>query len=385
MRSDTLSMLERLVSFPTVSKTSNLELIDFVEKYLAQHGVSFQRIPSICGNKASLIACIGPAVSGGIVLSGHSDVVPVEGQSWLGDPWRLASRDGRLYGRGTCDMKGFVAIALARIPEMTRMDLSRPVLLALSHDEELGCAGAEELVSTMKSSLPDAAAVIVGEPTMMKIVSAHKGMLGFRTTVHGYEVHSSRLQKGVSAVMSAAELIAWHSRQNEKNALAISARGAPSMFDVPFTTLHVGTVTGGTALNITARQCEFVTDIRTLPGEDLLWKEAYLEKAAEVSGQIGNRRPEARVEVSQFIDVPSLDAVQTSPAIELAKRLTGEHEEFAVSYATEAGFFQRHGYPVVVCGPGSIENAHQPDEFISISQIDQGERLLDGVLDSLKA
>jgi len=383
MRSETVELLERLIAFPSISSESNLDLINFIEEYLTDHGVTSQRIWSPCGNKASLIANIGPSVPGGIVLSGHTDVVPVVGQAWLTDPWRLTAKHGKLYGRGTCDMKGFIAIALSRVADMVKMGLRRPVQLAFSHDEEVGCGGAEAIVSALKNAFPMASAVIIGEPTLMKVVSAHKGMLGFRTTVHGYEVHSSLVNKGVSAVMCAADLISWHNIQNEKNALVSSALSTAPSFDIAFTTLHVGTITGGTALNITARRCEFVTDIRTIPGEDSEWKDAYLNKVETVSRQMQKIRSEAWVEVNQFINMPSLIATPASTATALAKRLTNEEDELAVSYGTEAGFFQKYGYSVVVCGPGSIENAHQPNEFIAVSEVERCEKFIDDLLVSL--
>lgn len=383
MRSETVELLEKLVAFRTVSKDSNLDLIAFVERFLGDFGVESQRVLSPCGTKTSLIANVGPRVPGGTVLSGHTDVVPVEGQDWTSDPWQLTERENKLFGRGTCDMKGFLAIALSRVPDMLRMGLRRPIQLAFSHDEEVGCAGADALVSAMRTLLPPASVVIVGEPTLMKVVSAHKGMLGFRTTVHGYEAHSSLVNKGVSAVMRAAELVAWHESQNEKNALVASGRSEPSQFDVPFTTLHVGTITGGTAINITAGRCEFVSDIRTMPGEDRLWQGEYFGKVAQASRQMQRVRPEARIDGVQFIDVPSYGGESNSAAVSLAKQLTGDDYECAVSYATEAGFFQKYGYSAVVCGPGSITDAHQPNEFIAISEMERGEEFIDDLLEQL--
>ena len=261
------TILERLIAFPTVSADSNLPLIDWVDDYLAQHGISSVRVPSPCGTKAHLYAQAGPSVPGGVVLSGHSDVVPVEGQAWTTDPWALTEKDGALYGRGTCDMKGFVALSIAAMVKAARLPLVRPLQLALSYDEEVGCMAVADLADAMVAGLPRAAAVIVGEPSMMKLVTGHKGGLGYRVHVRGHAVHSSRQPYGVSAVMEAARLIDWANRCNAENAARTpSALAAP--FDPPFTTLNVGRIAGGTAHNITALDAHFVTGIRVVPGDD---------------------------------------------------------------------------------------------------------------------
>ena len=258
-------MLEKLIAFPTVSSNSNLDLISFVEDYLSANGVSSKRIISDCGKKANLYATIGPMIPGGVVLSGHTDVVPIDGQDWQTDPFELTEKDGRLYGRGTCDMKAFTAIALALVPEMS--NLKRPIHLALSYDEEVGCLGAPKLIETIKDQLPEVRAVFVGEPTSMRVVTGHKSILHFDTRITGLEAHSSQQHRGVPAVMVAGRLINWlgeKQRENETNADLNNA------FEPPFSTLHCGVVHGGTAVNITARHCDFVTDIRTLPTEDAM-------------------------------------------------------------------------------------------------------------------
>ncbi|TWI31258.1 acetylornithine deacetylase [Paracoccus sulfuroxidans] len=374
MTSETVALLERLVGFPSISRDSNLPLVGFLESHLAGLGIASTRVPSPCGEKASLYASIGPGVPGGVILSGHTDVVPVEGQDWHSDPWRLTHRDGRLIGRGTCDMKGFLAVVLGLLPRMIGAGLKRPIHLALSHDEELGCAGAEALVRAMMLALPPVAGVIVGEPTMTRVVTAHKGMLGFRTVLRGHPTHSSLINRGVSAVMSAAELIAWHNRQNEGNALHAATHAGG--FDVPFTSLHVGMIEGGNAINTTAHHCAFTSEIRPLPGEDEFWRAAYLAKATEISDRMRRQHRDCQVEVTQFIDVPSLSpAIPNFPGLVLDLSKTE-----AVSYATEAGFFQRAGLATIVCGPGSIAQAHQPNEFITVEELQRGERFIADVI-----
>jgi acetylornithine deacetylase len=247
--------------FPTVSRDSNLALIDWVEDYLAGQGVRAHRVWNARGDKASLFAHIGPEVAGGVVLSGHTDVVPVDGQDWTTDPWQVSERDGRLHGRGTCDMKGFLALALAAVPQARDAVLARPLQLALSHDEEVGCVAVTDLIDAMSEKLPPAAAVIVGEPSMMRVVSGHKGGTGYQVHVHGVEVHSSMMHHGVSAIMQAARLIDWANRRNAESAAANPGPLA-APFDPPWTTLHVGTIRGGTAGNITARDCCFGIEFR---------------------------------------------------------------------------------------------------------------------------
>jgi acetylornithine deacetylase len=364
-------MLERLVSFPTVSRESNLPLIDFVEEYLGDHGVTSHRVYNEDGTKANLYAHIGPMVDGGVVLSGHTDVVPVDGQNWSTDPFTVTEKDGLLYGRGTCDMKGFNALALAHVPQMLAADLKRPVQIALSYDEEVGCLGAPPMIADMVG-LPKAAAVVVGEPSMMKVVSCHKGSIGITTHVRGFEVHSSLMHTGVSAIMTAARLIEWLSAQTHENMAKPVAEG-DALFDPPFTTLHVGLINGGTASNITAKDCEFSCDIRCVSSEDPdYWLQKYTGFAAQVEAEIQKIQPEAAISLTPHHIVPGLKPEENGAAETLVRRLTGDNTTGAVSYGTEGGQFQDGGYSTVICGPGSIEQAHQADEFISIDQFNQG-------------
>lgn len=367
-------MLAKLVSFDTTSSKSNLPLIDWVEHYLAHHDVAAFRVPSEDGEKANIYARIGPEAEGGVVLSGHTDVVPVTGQDWETDPWTVVERDGKLYGRGTCDMKGFLAVALAHVPQMLEARLKRPIYLALSYDEEVGCMGVIPMVEEIAAAPMRPAACIVGEPTEMRVVTGQKGSVGFFTHVRGYEVHSSLVHKGVSAVMEAARLVEWH-RLTMAEEAARAEPGCP--YDPPYTTLHVGTIEGGTAGNITARDCHFQTDIRILPGQtEAEWDSRYRAFAAAVEAEMKARRPECFVDVSERMVVPPLEAEPEGQAEALARRLTGDNSTNVVSYQTEAGHFQRAGISTVICGPGSIEQAHQANEYITVEQFEAGARFI---------
>ncbi len=377
-------MLEKLVSFPTVSDVSNLELIDFVEDYLAGHGVKSQRVYDDTGQKANLYAVVGPNVEGGVVLSGHTDVVPVKGQAWDTEPFTVTEKDGKLYGRGTCDMKGFNALGLALVPDMLAADLKRPIQFALSYDEEVGCLGAPFMIAEMAQKLPRASAVIVGEPSMMQVVSGHKGAVGFMTQIKGFEIHSSLMHQGVSAVMTAARLVEWLRLRFEEN-MAATPNDIDAMFEPPFTTLHVGVIKGGSATNITALDCEFSCDIRCPASQDPMdWYQRYMEFVKEVEAEIQAIRPEASITVTPRDVNPALKPETEGAAEALARRITGDNGNHVVSYGTEAGQFQREGYSAVICGPGSIDQAHQPNEFISIEQYKAGEAFLRRLIETLK-
>ena len=381
-------MMERLVAFPTVSRESNLDLIGFVQDYLSGHGVESQLVHDETGTKANLYAQIGPSVPGGVVLSGHTDVVPVDGQNWTSDPFRVVERDGKLYGRGTCDMKGFDALGLALVPEMLKAGLKRPIQIALSYDEEVGHRGVPSLVAAMRETLPPAAAVFVGEPTSMQVVTSHKGGLSMRTHLRGFEVHSSLVHTGVSAVMNAARLINWHAERMEENRAGAQALGADApgaKFDPPYTTLHNGMIEGGTASNITAKDCWFTSDIRFLPGEcgdD--WLARYRATCARVEADMQAVRPGTGIAIDIRLNAPGCREEADGEAERLARLLTGDNGAHAVSYGTEAGHFQNQGaYSVCVCGPGSIEQAHQADEFITIAQLAAGEAFMRRLIDHL--
>lgn len=365
-------ILGHLIGFPTVSHETNLPLIDWVEKYLAGFGISATRVYNADGTKANLYASVGPSVPGGVVLSGHTDVVPVEGQSWTSDPWTMTERDGRLYGRGTCDMKGFVALVLAAVPMAQAAGIKRPIQIALSYDEELGCDGCIGMIDQMARLLPRVDAVIVGEPSRMKVVTGHKGGLGFRVHLKGHEVHSSLLDRGVSAVMEAGRLIQWVNDQNDTNRARVPGPLAAA-FDPPWTTLHVGQIRGGTADNITAGDCEMTLDVRPVPGESAAnWQAAFTAEVTRVEAAMQAVHPGCAITLERYFDMPMLRPESLGRAEALARRLTGDNGAHVVSYGTEGGHFQAAGYSTVVCGPGDITQAHQPDEYIELSEFAAG-------------
>lgn len=375
-----IAMLERLIGFDTVSSKSNLALIAFVEDYLAGLGIPSRRTASPDGDKANLFATIGPQEAGGIVLSGHTDVVPVEGQPWTGDPFALARRRSRLYGRGTADMKSFIAVCLALAPQALRSDLRKPLHFAFSFDEETGCLGVGHLIEDVTRNLPMPAAVIIGEPSDMKLVNTHKGGYGFRTTVIGKEAHSSQLHRAGHAVYAAIDLVQFVRQVAEEKR---HASPPDSPFDPPYSTLSVGTIDGGTALNIVPRECVFEWEMRPIPGDDA---EAVLDRfnryaESVVLPRLRENAPEASIVTETQASVPALEPEADSPAEALVRLLTGANRTHAVSYCTEGGLFQRAGMPTVICGPGSIDQAHKPDEFIEISQIEACERFLRRLID----
>jgi acetylornithine deacetylase len=364
-------ILETLVGFDTTSRDSNLALIEWVEAYLDRHGVPHRRVANAGGTKANLLASVGPRVEGGAVLSGHTDVVPVDGQPWSSDPFAVVERDGRLYGRGTCDMKGFLALALAAIPDLVAAAPRRPVHLAFSYDEEIGCLGAPAMIEVIKRELPRPAFVVVGEPTDMVAVNGHKGITYYSVRVTGREAHSSQTQLGVSAVMEAVGLM------SSLTALAqrLEREADPAS---PFTpkgaTLTIGIVRGGTAGNILARECEFLFDLRCPPALDPQTILApFFDQARALDAALKARAPEAGVSIRLQSDVPGFAPEPDGAAEAFARWLAGDNgPPRAVAFATEAGQFQRAGLSTVLCGPGSIEQAHQPDEYVEISQMERG-------------
>ena len=373
-------LLDRLVAFPTVSRGSNLDLVDWLEGYLTGHGIECHRYWNEDRQKAALMAHAGPRIPGAVVLSGHSDVVPVDGQAWTSDPWTVVERDGRLYGRGTCDMKGYVALSVWALVRAQKMGVRRPLQLALSYDEEVGCTGAPPMIETMGQVLPKGSAALIGEPSRMKIITGHKGGTGYHVHVKGFEVHSSLLPYGVSAIMEGARLIGW---VNDRNAAIQAQAPTPvaATFYPPFTTLHVGMIEGGTAHNITAADCRFAVEMRVVPGEDIAAHEAgFVEAARQLDAAIKAVRPEAGVILDRFFGVPGLVPEAEGEAEALARRLTGDNATGVVSYGTEAGQFQEAGYSAVVCGPGDIAQAHQPDEYLEVSEFLAGQRFMERLL-----
>lgn len=369
-------LIEKLISFDTTSHLSNLALIEFVEAYLASHGVASRRVMNEDGSKANLFATIGdPAQPGGIVLSGHTDVVPVEGQDWSSDPFRVEERGGKLYGRGTSDMKSFLAVALAHLPSFLKHGPEIPIHFALSYDEEVGCLGVRPMIESIIRTLPKPQVVIVGEPSSMKVVNAHKGIQSYHTTVTGLEYHSSQTHLGVSAIQHASELISFLMQL----AAEMRERGDPSgRFSPPYTTINIGTIRGGTALNIIPKTCSFLWEYRMLPGADS--EEIIARFNAHAENDVLPRMravfPGAKIETKVRAQSPGLAALDGDPGETLVMKLAQCNSAEAVSYNTEAGLFQLADIPTVVCGPGDIAQAHKPDEFIEISQVKECEAFM---------
>lgn len=361
------TLLAQLVAFNSVTDRSNLPIVDFIETYLSTQGVTTRRAPNDSGDKAAILATIGPRIDGGVVLSGHTDVVPVDGQSWTSDPFSLRAAKGRLYGRGACDMKGFDACVLAMVPAFKAAALKRPVHIVLSYDEETTCLGSRDVIAWFGASEPRPGAAIVGEPTMMQVADAHKGVATLRTLVTGKEAHSANPALGANAVAIAADIA------SEIGRLARAYEEGPvdPRFTPPYCTLHVGMIRGGTARNILARECAFQWEFRGLPGvptaSALAKVQAFVDEVA--FPRLRRFVPEPTIVTELEVDVPPLSAEPGSRAETLALKLSRSNRTVAVSYATESGHFQAAGLPTVVCGPGSIDQAHKPDEFVDESQL----------------
>lgn len=371
-----IDILERLVAFQSVSARSNLDLIQWIRDHLARHGIRSDLVPAPDGQpKANLWASIGPDAPGGLVLSGHTDVVPVADQPWTGDPFTLTRRDGRLYGRGTSDMKGFIALCLALVPEMLARPLKVPIHFAFSYDEEVGCLGAPHLIAELGRRFPKPALAIIGEPTELKLGTRHKGCYSFETEVTGRDAHSSQTQKGANAIVAAARIVA------ELDRIAEELKSSPLSdvnFEPPYPTINVGRIEGGTAVNIIARHCVLHWDFRATPGADPSLVLPRLERFVTGTVLPGLRQvaPEANIVTRPRAHVPPLADEPGGAAETLLKFLTGANQTVGLAFATEAGQFQQAGLSAIVCGPGSILQAHQPDEFIALSQMEAGEAFL---------
>jgi len=382
LRAAALTHLEALIAFDTTSRDSNLKLIEYVETFLGSHGVLSRRVANAEGTKANLYATIGPSVAGGVVLSGHTDVVPVDGQDWSSDPFTLTRRGDRLYGRGTCDMKGFLALALATVPDFARGATARPIHLAFSYDEEVGCLGAPSMIRELVKELPAPLAVIVGEPTDMEVVSGHKGISTWRVTVSGHEAHSSLTHLGISANMIAVGLMA---RLRDLAAALEQHCDAASLYHPPHATLTIGLMQGGTAVNILARECSFVFDLRTPPGQDPDAIIApFLAACALEDAAVKERFGDAGVAVVRRSATPSFSPEPGGAAEHFARRLAGDNgPPRAAAYAAEAGQFQGAGFSTIICGPGSIEQAHQADEYLEITQFERGATFMTRLYEAL--
>ena len=379
---DPVEMLRRLVAFDTTSRNSNLALIEYVQKYLEGHGVASKLVPSDDGKKANLFATVGPSVKDGIVLSGHTDVVPVDGQPWVTDPWTLTLKDdGKYYGRGTCDMKAFYAIGLAMVPEFQKARLKKPIHFALSYDEEVGCIGAHALAQRMAGEIPKPRAIIIGEPTMMTVVHAHKGAQVYVTKFTGFEAHSSMTHLGVSAIHFAGEFVHYLNTVGDE----LEAKAPKnSEFMPPMATFNVGTIVGGTAGNILARECEVLWGYRELPSEpiDKLGKQAIEWLETVLLPKMKAKHPAAAIGTVLRSSTPAFSPQGNDEAKALAANWSGSNTVGSVVYGTEAGIFSKTlGVPTVVCGPGDIAQAHQPNEFILASQIDACQGFMHRMLD----
>lgn len=386
---DSIDWLTRLIAFDTVSRHSNLALIDDVKAYCEQLGLTVDLTFNDAKNKANLFVTV-PAgkdadeINHGLVLSGHTDVVPVDGQDWTSEPFTATIRGNKLYGRGACDMKGFIACALTLLPQAVKLSnagqLRRPLHLALSFDEEVGCLGAPLLLADLKARGITPDHCIVGEPTNMAMVVAHKGIAVYRCRVHGKSAHSSLTAQGVNAISYASRLIGYV----DELAQEISHRSDnDGLFDVPYSTLSVGTIQGGTATNIVPNLCEFTFDYRNLPHmtqDDIL--APIQAKVAELSAQMQARATDTGIELLQEESVPAMTDSDSTELQALIIALTGDDTRHKVAYATEGGQFTNSGIPTIICGPGSIEQAHKADEYVALSEMVRCDEFLQKLLNS---
>lgn len=369
------TLLERLVAFDTTSRESNLALIDFVWHYLTDLGVNCELIHNAGRSKANLYARLGPAGSGGILLSGHSDVVPVDGQNWSVPPFALSERDGKLYGRGTADMKGFIACMLAAVPHFLAQPLAQPLHLAISYDEEVGCLGVRTLLDVLASRPEKPDLCLIGEPTELQPVLGHKGKLAVRCEVQGAACHSAYAPQGVNAIQYAAKLI---HRLTAIGEVFAAPERQDTRFDPPFTTVQIGLIQGGRALNIVPAECTFDFEVRTLPQDDAQQVAEELERYAqrELLPQMRAVNSDTEIRFYPLSSYPGLYTAAQSAAAQLLAHLTGSEAFSTVAFGTEGGLFHQAGIPSVICGPGSMAQGHKPDEFITIEQLDACDAML---------
>ncbi len=381
---DSAALLERLVAFPTVSSVSNLDFIDFAEAWLTERGWRAMRIPDAASTKANLFATIGPDTGGGILLSGHTDVVPVEGQAWTSDPFRVVRRGDRLFGRGTADMKGFIACALHAGDLVAGRKLARPLHLALSYDEEVGCIGVRPMIAQLveRGIRPELA--IVGEPTSMKVATGHKSKRALHAVCCGRAAHSALAPKGLNAIHLATDMVG-HLRKRQQ-AIAAS-NDTESGFEVPYTTIHVGRIAGGVALNIVPDHCTLDFEIRSIARDDpdAMVKDIATD-AAELTAVARRHAPEADIRIEVVWGYPGLATPANSAAVRWLTGIVGDNSLIKVDFGTEGGLFHDAlGVPVLVCGPGSMDQGHRPDEFVSLDQLARCDSMMEGVIDSLAA
>jgi acetylornithine deacetylase len=374
-----LPMVGRLVGFDTVSVRPNMALIEDMRGYLAGHGVTARVVPNEDGTKANLFATIGPDVAGGVALSGHTDVVPVEGQDWTSDPFKLTPRGERVYGRGTCDMKGFIAVALALVPEFKKRRLKKPIHFAFSYDEEVTCAGVLSLLALLGSVLPKPSIAIIGEPTSMRVVNAHKGVSAQLTTIVGRDGHSSAPHRLANAISYMGRFMGFLDKLAEELRQEGDRNAIPGLdFDPAWTTMNFGSIHGGQAMNIVARECRLAWEFRPLPGVDAeaIYGRAQRFLDETLAPALRAQAPEGSITMERVAVVPALRPEKNGPAEALALQLTGLNAAVTAAFGSEGGHFQDAGISAVMCGPGDIAQAHKPDEFVAVDQLAQCERFL---------
>jgi acetylornithine deacetylase len=382
MMEQALAILDRLIAFPTVSRDGNIELIRYVADLLDKAGIAPRLFPHENGDRASLFATVGPEGPGGVVLSGHTDVVPVEGQAWTSDPFRLIRRDDRLYGRGAADMKGFVACAIEAIIAARDQPLQRPLHLAFSYDEEIGCVGVRPMLAELAAAGIRPEWVLIGEPTSMQVATGHKGKTGIRATCCGHAAHSALAPTGLNAIHLAADFLT-EIRAMQADIEATGPRDAD--YDVPYTTLHAGVIKGGTALNIVPDNCEMLFEIRNIAGDDpKTIMDQFFERAGRIAGKARNQFPEADIRLEIFNEYPGLGTDESGSVTREAIALSGQSNRIKVAFGTEGGLFQEVlGTTAIVCGPGSMDQGHKPDEFVSIPQLEACRAMLARVTEKL--
>ena len=379
---NSIEILKKLVSFDTTSFKSNLDLIKFIENYLNDLNIKSELIYDETKNKANLFTTIGPNLQGGIVLSGHTDVVPITKQNWTSDPFILTERDDKLFGRGSSDMKGFIAIVLSRVSAMVEKKLKKPIHLAFSYDEEIGCVGVHSLLDLIKKKSINPEFCIVGEPTSMEMVIGHKGKHAYDVKVDGLSCHSGQAPNGVNAINYASKLINYIEEINKEK----SIKGPfDNDYEIPYSTLHTGLIKGGTILNIVPKLCQFEFEIRHLAEDDPLEIIQRIKQYTEelLIKEMHNISSETNIEINEKINYPGLNISESISPVKQVKELLGKSSHKKVVFGTEGGLFKRElNLPTIICGPGSIDQAHKPDEFISIQQIEKGGTFIDKLINN---
>ena len=384
IKTETLAIIERLIGFDTTSRDSNLGLIEWARDYLKGYGIESRLTYDAGGNKANLFATVQKGAKPGIVLSGHTDVVPVDGQNWASDPFKATLIEDKLYGRGACDMKSYLAVILAMAPRFAAANLKAPIHFALSYDEEVGCIGARRLLEDLARNDIRPAGAVIGEPTGMQPVIAHKGKRSYQCCVHGKEAHSALTPQGVNAIEYAARIISYIRHMAERMQ---ACEPRDYGFDVPFTTLQTGVIAGGTAGNIVPRECKFQFEFRYLPGADPEALEREIKDYAEsvIVPEMRRTDPATGISFETKAEIPGLNTTEEAQLTRLAQDLSRNKSAAKVAYATEGGLFQRAGIPAIICGPGSIAQAHKPDEYVTLEQVALCESFMERLLEQLSA